>query len=197
MLSKSAQRAQRFFVSDFFNVVFTSERLLLKEKKMRRKEDLLFWLLVLLAGEPGGHQARQQEEDRADPTSPAGTQTRELSRSVALVLGVPSNRTRLFTFSSEAFNHWEIFLFKQKPTKEYRSEHCVWSRRLAGPFTLQAQNLTNLRPKQAELDWFRVLEGGFKHRSFNAGVEPCGSDDRGWFVEGFECWTPERVVTEN
>lgn len=39
-----------------------------------QREDSLYWLL---AGEPGGHQARQQEEDRADPTSSAGTQTRE------------------------------------------------------------------------------------------------------------------------
>lgn len=28
-------------------------------------------------GEPGGHQTREQEEDRTDPTSSPGAQTRE------------------------------------------------------------------------------------------------------------------------
>lgn len=71
-----------------------------------------FWLP--LAGEPGGHQARQQEEDRADPTSSAGTQTRECLTFVDVFLSV-AQTTLAYLLLFQAFNHWGIRFVQGSP----------------------------------------------------------------------------------
>lgn len=74
-----------------------------------------------LAGEPGGHQARQQEEDRADPTSPAGTQTRECLDFVDVFLGA-AQTARAYLLLFKPLITGELALFNKKKAEE--SEDC-------------------------------------------------------------------------
>lgn len=190
-LSDSAQRAQWFFLSDCLCRLHDTKTFVRRKIRCRR----IYCIGFSRCSQGNLVAIKHVNKKRIELTRQVLLELKHVSVSLCWSLSQRcSNHTRLFTFV-QAFNHWEIFLFKRNPWKT-TGLSIVESWRLTGRLHFKSKSdkpaTESWRSSIASVLW-RVCSN---NRASTLELSPVVWR-QGWFVDDFECRTTLRALTEN